>query len=102
MPTEIDLDYEGGDVDLFQIPTIAGPVTYGMGQDGQVYLSLDLHPAGAGAAMTRVVDQGVTWVPNGAVDALVPAQWLVTESMGDSARLNVIDKLLAYTQKAHR
>lgn len=99
MSEELQTQDVGG-IDLFEIHTSMGPIPVGVADDGVIYLSGHLHPAGIAQAMVLAEREGVPWVPHGAVDALYPVPWLAAAAMGaqDDFRIVAIGQIERYVR----
>jgi hypothetical protein len=96
-------EFEAGEVggcDLLEIPTRAGNIPVAIDDQGTIYLSGDLHPAGAQFAAVEALNQGIPWVQHGAVQVLYPINWLAAAAMGakDSQRIVAIGMIERYVR----
>ncbi len=67
---------------LVEVRSEHGSWSYAFGDDRSIYLSGDIHPRGAQAALAEALDEGIEYVQHGAVEAYFPIRWIQRKCEG--------------------
>lgn len=99
---EYEVDESEETVDILEIRMAGYPVgvTAIARESGTVYLSGEVHPAGAFACLMLAAKEHVPYVSTSAVNALFPADWIAAACLHDMDRLRVIANLIKFTRES--
>ena len=92
--SDFEVDESEENVDVIEIVHKGHPVGLaGVSESGVVYLSGELHPVGAFAALMLAAKEHVPYISTSSVNALFPVDWLRAACLHDADRLRVLGNL---------